>query len=329
MVYPDAVPLPRLRPAGAKPRVVLVDDHPFVLDRVAALLAHTCDVVGTAADGREAIDTVRAIDPDAVVLDINMPGLNGFQTMEALAQAQSRARVVFLSMIDADDEIREAFRCGGRGFVVKTRMAEDLEAAIDQVIDGRQFAPTLTSLLQMNEHGGHAMQLYGETGPFLDEVESFFDLALRRGDATCIIAQPDIREGLTARLQARGWDVRRADGTSRYLAIDTAEALSRFVRNGLPDPGRLGTIAAEMDDYRRAASRNAFLTVFGNMSACLLAEGNTEGAKLVERTWDTLTRHLPFFTVCGYPTSCFSEAMPDSWLNACGAHAAVSHSVNV
>ena len=45
-----------------------------------------------------------------------------------------------------DDEISEAFRCGGRGFVVKTRMADDLEAAIDQVLAGRRFAPTLTSL---------------------------------------------------------------------------------------------------------------------------------------------------------------------------------------
>ena len=323
------MPLPRLRPAGAKPRVVLVDDHPIVLDRVAALLAHTCEIVGTARDGRHALDTIHATDPDAIVLDINMPGLNGFETMRALERAQSRARVVFLSMIDADDEIREAFRSGGRGFVVKTRMAEDLEAAIDQVIDGRRFAPTLTSLAQVSEHGGHAMQLYGETGPFLDEFEALFDLALRRGDATCIIAQPDIREGLTARLRARGWDVDRSDGKGRYLAVDTAEAVSRFMRDGVPDTGLLATIAAEMDDYRRAESRNAFLTIFGNMSASLLAAGNTEAARIVERTWDELTCQLPFFTICGYPTSCFSDALPHAWSNACGAHDALSHSVNL
>src|SRR5678816_1271123 len=126
LIYPDAVTVPRLRPDGVKPRVFLVDDHRGVLNRVSALLAHECDVVGTATDGRQALDAVRALDPDAIVLDINMPGLNGFQTMQALEQAQSRTPVVFLSLIDADEEIREAFRRGGRGYVVKTRMADDL-----------------------------------------------------------------------------------------------------------------------------------------------------------------------------------------------------------
>jgi DNA-binding NarL/FixJ family response regulator len=311
--------------------VVLVDDHPLVLDRVAALLSRECDVVGTATDGRQALDMVRAVNPDAIVLDINMPGLNGFQTMQALEHAQPRPRVVFLSMIDADDEISEAFRCGGRGFVVKTRMADDLEAAIDQVLAGRRFAPTLTSLFHLHEHGGHAMQVHGGTGPLLDELESLFDLALRRGDATCIIAHQDVREGLAARLRARGWDVGSADGQGRYLAVDVAESLGRFMRDGRPDPRLLGTIASGMDAYRRTASRNpsSLLTIFGNMSACLLADGNAEAAKLVERTWDALTRDLPFFTICGYPTSCFADTMPDAWSNACAPHAAVSHSIDV
>ena len=331
MIYPDAVPVPRLRSDGVKPRVFLVDDHRGVLDRVSTLLASECDVVGTATDGRQALDAVRAADPDAIVLDINMPGLNGFQTMHALERVQSRARVVFLSTIDADDEIREAFRCGGRGFVVKTRMWDDLSSAIDQVLAGRRFAPTLTSMLQLTDGGGHAMQLYGETGPFLDELEAFFDLALRRGDATCIIAQEEIREGLASRLRARGWDVGGSGGHRRYLAADATQSLKRFMRNGLPDAALLAAITLEMDEYRRTESRSASsrLTVFGNMSSFLIADGNPEGAKTLERGWDELTQDLPFFTVCGYPTSCFNDGVPDLWSNACAAHSAVTHSINV
>ena len=323
--------VPRLRPDGAKPRVFLVDDHRGVLDRVSALLAHECDVVGTATDGRQALDAVRAVDPDAIVLDINMPGLNGFQTLKALEQAQSRAPVVFLSMIDADDEIREAFRCGGRGFVVKTRMWDDLGSAIDQVLAGRRFAPTLTSMLQLTDGSGHTMQLYGETGPFLDELEAFFDLALRRGDATCLIAEEDIREGVATRLRARGWDVGTPGGHRRYLAVDAAESLNRFMRYGLPDADLLATIAREMDEYRRAESRgpSSRLTIFGNMSAHLIAGGNTLAANALERGWHGLTRSLPFYTVCGYPTSCFNDGVPHVWSNACAAHSAVSHSINV
>jgi len=328
LIYSDAVTVPRFRPDGAKPRVFLVDDHRGVLERVSALLSHDYDVVGTATDGRDALDSIRTADPDAVILDVNMPGLSGFQTMRALEQSQSRARVVFLSMMDADDEIHEAFRCGGRGYVVKTRMYGDLGSAIDQVLAGRQFAPTLTSMLKLADGGGHAMQVYGETGPFLDELEAFFDLALRRGDATCIIAPLDIREGLAERLQVRGWDVGGLGGQTRYLAVDAFESLNRFMRDGRPDTSLLATIAAEVDEYRRAQSRSALsrLTIFGNMSACLIADGYVDGARLLERTWDQLTRDLPFFTVCGYHTSCFSDDVPDVWSNACAPHSAISHS---
>ena len=85
--------LPRLvRSSGvAKPRVLLVDDHRGVLDRVSALLADEFDVAGVATDGRQALDAVRRIAPDLVVLDINMPGLDGFQTKRELDGAGSRA----------------------------------------------------------------------------------------------------------------------------------------------------------------------------------------------------------------------------------------------
>ena len=81
-----------------------------------------------------------------IVLDINMPGLDGFQTKRALEQAGSRAPVVFLSALDADDYVSEAFRCGGRGYVLKAHLARDLASALDQVLLGRMFVPSLTSL---------------------------------------------------------------------------------------------------------------------------------------------------------------------------------------
>jgi AmiR/NasT family two-component response regulator len=72
-------PLPRfVRSSGApKPRVLLVDDHRDILDRVSALLVDDFDVAGLATDGRQALDLARQVDPDVIVLDINMPGLDG------------------------------------------------------------------------------------------------------------------------------------------------------------------------------------------------------------------------------------------------------------
>src|SRR5215218_123302 len=226
-------PLPRfVRPGGApKPRVLLVDDHREVLDRVSALLADDFDVAGRATGGRQALELARQLDPDVIVLDINMPGLDGFQTKRALDQAGSRAPVVFLSTVEADDYVSEAFHCGGRGYVPKLRLAGNLVSALDHVLLGRRFVPSLTSLSEVANDGGHAMQVHGDIECFLDGLAALFTLALRRGDATCVIATEEVREGLSRRLRAEGWDVDAPSQHTRYLSIDASDALSRFMRN--------------------------------------------------------------------------------------------------
>ena len=112
--------VPRLtRSDVGKPKVLLVDDHRGILDRVSAMLVNDFDVVGMATDGKQALDVASQVAHDVIVLDINMPGLDGFQTKRALEHAGLRAPVVFLSAFDADDCVSEAFRCGGRGYVLQ------------------------------------------------------------------------------------------------------------------------------------------------------------------------------------------------------------------
>ena len=308
--------------------MLLVDDHPALLDRVSSLLSDDFDVVGLYTDGREAIDAAPTVAPDVVVLDINMPGLDGFQTMRALEQSGSRAPVVFLSLHDAEDYVAEAFRCGARGYVLKRQVVDDLSGALDQVLHGRLFAPSLTSLYRLGDGTGasHAMQLYGDVPSFLDGLAAFFDMALRHGDATCIAATEDVREGLRARLRVRGWDVGGSPGDDRCLFLDAPDTLNRFMRNGLPEPELLAELVAELDDFRRAVANNATsgLTMFGNMVVPLIASGNTEGTIALEKQWNALTHDRPYFTLCGYATSCFHNGSADLWSSVCAEHWAVS-----
>jgi CheY-like chemotaxis protein len=313
---------------GAKARVLLVDDHQQVLDRVSTLLSEDFDVAGVATDGWQALHSARQIAPDLIVLDINMPRLNGFETMRALKQAGSRAPVVFLSMLDDEDTVGEAFQCGGHGYVLKSQVARDLVMALDQVRHGRLFAPSLTSLFHLTGGPGveHAMQLYGDPSSFVDGLATFFDLALERGDATCVITGSDLRDGLEARLRNRGWDVGGPSGHERYLAVDAAAAVGRFMRNGLPDADVLAEIAAELDEYRRDVTDGGTgrLTIFGNMAMSLIENGNPDAAMALEALWDSLTHDLPFFTICGYTAGCFHSDLPDLWSSTCAQHSAVS-----
>ena len=311
--------------------MLLVDDHRQFLDTVSAMLSGDFEIVGTAINGAQAVETANQMKPDAIVLDVNMPGFDGFQTCRALeSSGLGGTPIVFLSMHDADEIVGEAFRCGGRGYVLKTRVGNDLASAIDHALSGRVFVPSLSSLLQLATGTAHAMQLHDDVESFIDDVGVFFDLALRRGDATYVIATREIRDGIGDRLRARGWDVGGSSGHKRYVAVDAEDALNRCMRNGLPDPDRLAEIALELDQYRRAVcdGPDSRLTVFGNMVMALHAGGNTRAMVALESDWNRLTRGLPILTLCGYGSTCFHENS-GLWSEACAEHWAISHARNL
>ncbi len=120
-------------------RVLLADDHEAMLNRVADLLAGECDVIGTAIDGRQALDAAKRLKPDVLVLDISMAVMNGFETAHRLKEAGSKARIVFLTVHDDPDYAKEALEAGALGYVIKPRIASDLMIAINEVYAGRSF----------------------------------------------------------------------------------------------------------------------------------------------------------------------------------------------
>ena len=317
--------------AEGRPRVLVVDDHRPILDTVSAILADDFDIVGAATDGHQAIQMAHELEPDVVVLDVQMPGVDGFQTLRALHETGFASPAVFLTMHRADEYVIEAFRCGARGYVLKTRIARDLATALDQALLGRRFVPSLTSLFHLGDGAVHAMQLHNYVESFIDDVAGFFDFALRRGDATCVIATSPIRQGLTERLRARGWDIGASSGHKRYLVVDPHDALHRFMRNGLPDADLLAEVVAEMDQYRGAVAEgtSSRLTIFGNMATILSDAGNVDAVIAVERLWHSLTNSLPFLTICSYPRSCFHERVPELWPRVCAEHEVLNHAGDI
>ncbi len=127
-------------------RVLLADDHEAMLDRVANLLAGECDVIGTAIDGRQALDAAIHLKPDVLVLDISMPVMNGIETAHRLKEAGAKTRIVFLTVHDDPGFARKALEAGALGYVIKPRIASDLLAAIKEAHAGRSFvSPSVSS----------------------------------------------------------------------------------------------------------------------------------------------------------------------------------------
>jgi len=326
-VYPSTLviaPPAASRSAAPKPTVLLVDDHRDVLKSVSRVVAHDFDVVGLATDGREALDAVHKLDPDLVVLDITLPGLDGFQTAREFARRGSRARVLFLSMHETEEFVTEGFRLGGRGYVLKRRVHQDLVRAIQNVLAGKLFAPTLKSLYQLTaDEGRHTAQFYDDDEILIDGLSRFLVMALKCGDLVSVVMRKQIRAGIAENLQAQGWRVSDTGVHGRYRAFDSADALSSIMRGGRPDAD---LVAKVVDDFERArvahdARRH---TVVGEMSTPLFLSGDFEAGMEVERCWSQSTGSMRFMTLCCHPAPHFEAQDAESFSQLCGEHWALA-----
>lgn len=117
----------------------MADDHAPWLAAARRLLAAEFDVVRTARDGRAALEAVVDTDPEAAVLDLSMPEMDGIEVARRLRAARSRAKIVILTVHDDADLLRSALEAGALGYVLKSRMSAELVRAIRAALTGRIF----------------------------------------------------------------------------------------------------------------------------------------------------------------------------------------------
>ncbi len=126
-------------------RVLLADDHAEILTQTRNVLADEFEIVNAVANGFDVLKATAQYDPDVVVLDITMPGLDGLEAARQLKQSGCRAKLVFLTVHEDPDYVRAAFGSGGSAYVIKARLGSDLVPAICEVLAGRRFvSPSLS-----------------------------------------------------------------------------------------------------------------------------------------------------------------------------------------
>jgi len=166
-------------------RIVVVDDQDIVRSAFEVLLATQPDfvVVGSAADGAAAVRVCRELDPDVVLMDIRMPGMDGIEATRRILTKASPPRVLILTTFDLDEHVYDALEAGASGFLLKDATAERLFDAVRVVAAGEALlAPTVTRRL----------------------VAEFARLRVRRREPDALLQTLTTRETEVLRLIAEG-----------------------------------------------------------------------------------------------------------------------------
>ena len=183
-------------------RVLLIDDHALVRKGLEALLqSRNIEVAASVGSGQEGIDEASKLKPDVILLDINMPGMNGLETLKQLRQKKIESPVLMLTMSREEADLRTALQNGAQGYLLKDMEPEELIPALEAVAGGdnvvaKEMVGSLTRIVQSKN----------ADEPESSEESPFADLTPRELEILAHIA-----EGQSNKAIARDLDI--SDGT--------------------------------------------------------------------------------------------------------------------
>jgi two-component system, NarL family, nitrate/nitrite response regulator NarL len=191
MMTDQTPPIPqegsRIRPQGAGLiRLVIADDHPIFRDGLRKLLSLEDDfeVVGEARDGTEVLDLVRDKDPDVLLLDLRMPGLDGLSVLQNLKNSGSRSKVIILTASDDKNEFVQAMKLGCSGIVLKQTATELLYKSIRKVNAGEIWLDSHTTAAVMRQFASPT-----RIGPSERKSRERSPLSQREREIVALVAQ--------------------------------------------------------------------------------------------------------------------------------------------
>lgn len=211
-------------------RVLIADDHPVFRYGLRALLqteATIIEVVGEAATGEEAVALAAQVNPEVILMDVNMPGLNGIEATRRILSATPHVGVLMLTMFDDDESVFAAIRLGARGYLLKGAEGEETLRAIIAVSQGEAiFSPTIARRL---------MGYFATPRKNVPTAPLFPELTEREREVLTLLAQGYTNPAIAERLVLSPKTVRNHVSTifSKLQVAGRAEAIIRARDAGL------------------------------------------------------------------------------------------------
>jgi DNA-binding NarL/FixJ family response regulator len=315
--------------------ILVIDDFEGWRRQVRSLLQAQPEwqVIAEASDGSEAVQKAEELKPDLILLDINLPKLNGIEAARRIRQLSPTSRIIFLSQHDDPDMVRAALGTGVQGYVHKSDARSELRLAVDAVLRGKQFVSSrlkgyeFTDTSAENASHRHRVLFYSDDTVLLDSVTRFIAAALKAGSAAIVLATKPHRDNLVQRLKAEGVDTDDAIQQGTYISLDAADTLLTIMENDMPDPVRFfGSIGGLIKAATKAAKlEQPQVAVFGEAVALLQAEGKTDAAIRFEQLGNNLAKAYKVDILCAYPLNSFhGEEDEHVFQSICAEHSFAS-----
>ena len=212
-------------------RVLIADDHALFREGLRALFSALPDleVVGEAAEGESAIAQVESLNPDVVLMDINMPGVNGIEATRRILNTHPQLGIIMVTMLEDDASVFSAMRAGARGYVLKGAHHDEILHAIRAVAGGQAvFGPAIAARM-MNFFQGLNGTNHGEA------AQVFPELTEREREVLTLIAQGVSNKEIAERLVISSKTVSNhiTNIFSKLQVADRAQAIIRARDAGL------------------------------------------------------------------------------------------------
>ena len=316
-------------------RVLVVEDYEPFRQFIRSTLGKRpgLQVIGETWDGLEAVLKAQELQPDLIVLDIGLPSLNGMEAARRIRKLCPESKILFVSQESSADVVQEALSLGALGYVVKAHAGSELLAAVEAVLQGRQFVSTGLSGQYFTDGRGwlgrsgvivsdtalalgrtkitrsHEVQFYSDDEAFVVGFTGFIESALKAENAIIVATTESHGKSLLQRLQEHGVDIAAAMEQERYLPLDVDETLATFMENDLPDPARFFRVVGDLiaAAARATAGEPSRVAICGECASILWTQGNADAAIQVEQFCNQLTKRYGIDILCGFSLSSLSR----------------------
>jgi DNA-binding NarL/FixJ family response regulator len=298
-------------------RILVVEDHAQFRHLICTALQRRAEFQAVeAADGLEAIHKAEELQPDLILLDINLPKMHGFEVAKQIRRLAPHARLLFMSQESSADMVRKALSLGAHGYIQKLSAGTDLLSAIDAVLAGQRFVSRSVAFTEPFDAPAphrHEILFCSDDAAIVDGLARFIAAALNAADGAIVVVTESHKTYLLERLRTLGVDIDGAIERRTYLSLDADEA---------PDDRFLEAANSVREAAAREGKAHPRVALCGERAGRLWAEGRTAEAIQLEQLCSGLAHDIDILCVYPVPYTNDDQALT----RICAEHTAVSGS---